>query len=677
MSENIPFFEIFPWGENFEVGIESIDEEHKKLVEILNRLAFHLANNSEEIVLNDIFTELANYADYHFKSEEKIWSEFFLDDDAYSKHHETHISFIDEVVALKENKDNKPLDDVIFDIVSFLSQWLAYHILDADKRMALAVINMKNGASITQAKENANEEMMKSKVLVNTVLSMYSSLSTRTLDLMREKAKRMQAEEKLRSSEDRWKVIIDGGSANVWDWDIESNEISRSQNDLAIFNVVDENTASNIHPADLKQFELDLDMHLKGSTEFFINKHRVALSNGGWSWVLSRGKVVERTENGVAKRMVGTHSDITEQELASLIYKNSSQAMFISDAQNNIIGINPAFTKVTGFSEEDVIGKNPKVLASGEHDKKFYEVMWGSIKKDGKWSGEINNKRKDGVVYPELLNINSVLNENGKVDHYIALFHDISSEKEKESLLLQQSRLAQIGEMISMIAHQWRQPLSAISAVEISLQTVLLMQKYDLETPEGRVAYEENAIGQLQKIGSIVQNLSQTINDFRDFYKPSKRLEVLSINQPVKKALTIIGASLHTENVKLIHNHDEDFMVKIHENEIMQVILNLLKNAQDNFIIKEIQAPEIIISTVKKGTKIELSIADNGGGIDEMIIDKIFDPYFSTKEEQNGRGLGLYMSKKIMNGLKGAQLKVNNIENGVCFTLSFDEVCSS
>ena len=198
MKKNMVYFEIFPWNENFETGIEEIDIQHRQLVNLLNKLAAHLANHSDDIVLNDIFGELANYADHHFKSEERIWNEYLKDDTWTKEHEKTHGTFIQDVVAIKENKDNRPLDDVVYDIVSFLSQWLAYHILDTDKRCAIAVRKVMDGATMEEAKRASDDVMSGSmKTIVSTVLSMYNTLSTRTLDLMREKVLRMEAEEAL------------------------------------------------------------------------------------------------------------------------------------------------------------------------------------------------------------------------------------------------------------------------------------------------------------------------------------------------------------------------------------------------------------------------------------------------------------------------------------------------
>ncbi len=197
-DDNLEFFEIFPWDKNFESGIDEVDAQHMRLVDILNHLAAHLANRSHPDTLNTYFDELAAYADYHFKTEEGIWKQHFNDDEWLLSHGSSHHSFIDEVVRLRQEEGVKTLDEVIQDIVSFLSKWLAYHILDSDKRMAKAVLAMQSGASLEAAKAHADQEMSGSmQVLIETVLNMYEKLSARSMDIMREKTLRKEAERAL------------------------------------------------------------------------------------------------------------------------------------------------------------------------------------------------------------------------------------------------------------------------------------------------------------------------------------------------------------------------------------------------------------------------------------------------------------------------------------------------
>lgn len=434
------FFEIFPWNDNFESGIEQIDEQHKQLVNILNRLAANLANLSTDIILNEIFDELAEYADYHFKTEESIWVDSFKDDTWYTKHALTHSSFIEEVIELKSNRDEKALDDVIYEIVVFLSKWLAYHILDTDKRMAMVVLAMQSGHTLEEAKRISDEGMSGSmETVIATVLTMYSTISTRTLDLMREKSLRKKAERALNISEERWKFILDSEKENIWDLDFE-NDSKFISNENSLTEIIHHKIKKNgknqeIHPDDITSVKRDFLEHLQGKTEFYSNKHRVLGANGAWSWVLSRGKVVSRNAEGLPLRMVGTHSDITERELASIIYNNSSQGMMITDINRNIISINSAFTEITGYQASDVLGQNPRILSSGIQDKQFYIDMWETINRDGKWSAEVYNKHKNGKIYCEFISINTVKNEHGEIEYYVALFNDISAQKKAEETI--------------------------------------------------------------------------------------------------------------------------------------------------------------------------------------------------------------------------------------------------
>jgi len=190
-DQEIEAFDIFPWNQNFESGIPLVDEQHKQLVRILNLLANHLGNQSGAIRLNQVFDDLAAYADHHFKTEEGIWEPCFGNDPEYLNHKQTHDSFMGQVSALKAEEGDKPLDVVVEDILKFLTHWLAFHILDSDKRMAKTVLAVNAGLPLEQAKAQAEIEMSGSmQVLIETVLSMYDHLSSRTLELMREKNER-------------------------------------------------------------------------------------------------------------------------------------------------------------------------------------------------------------------------------------------------------------------------------------------------------------------------------------------------------------------------------------------------------------------------------------------------------------------------------------------------------
>ena len=240
---------------------------------------------------------------------------------------------------------------------------------------------------------------------------------------------------------------------------------------------------------------------------------------------------------------------------------------------------------------------------------------------------------------------------------------EVKKNRYQDQQLQQQSRLAQMGEMISMIAHQWRQPLGAISSTAANLSMKIELEYFDLETEKSRQECQDYFLDQLNVIEEFVQNLTNTIDDFRNFYKPNKKSVSCTFETVINKSLNIIMASLKNDNIQIKYDYKNQVELQMYDSEIMQVILNILKNAQDNFREKNVVNAEITINIEDK----LLYICDNGGGIKEKIIDKIFDPYFSTKSEKNGTGLGLYISKIIIEDHHNGKLNVKNTDKGVCF----------
>lgn len=237
---------------------------------------------------------------------------------------------------------------------------------------------------------------------------------------------------------------------------------------------------------------------------------------------------------------------------------------------------------------------------------------------------------------------------------------EVADNRHKDQQMLDQSRLAQMGEMLSMIAHQWRQPLAAITATTGSLS--LHMQLDDCD---------ETYIGEgIQKINTFTQHLSTTITDFRNFFKPDKEKSLTSLNDIVSGSLKIIGTSIEAQGVFIETFLEAKEEFNSYPNELKQVLLNILKNAQDVFIEKDIQSPKISLRTQRLGNEVALLISDNAGGIGEEQKQYIFDPYFTTKEKRDGTGLGLYMSKMIVEDHCNGKIEVENIENGACFILT-------
>jgi diguanylate cyclase (GGDEF)-like protein/hemerythrin-like metal-binding protein len=197
---DIAQFEVFPWNRNLETGHAAIDRQHQALVRLLNDLANTLIND-EPIVINQAFNALAAYANQHFEMEEAIWTESFDNDAWLNNHRRSHASFLPQINKIKKQDARTPLAEVVEQIIKFLIRWLAFHIIDSDKRMAIVVEGISSGLPLSEAKAVADEKMSGSmRVLIDTILNMYDDLSSKTLDLMRERKARIEAEEKLRQA---------------------------------------------------------------------------------------------------------------------------------------------------------------------------------------------------------------------------------------------------------------------------------------------------------------------------------------------------------------------------------------------------------------------------------------------------------------------------------------------
>ena len=241
--------------------------------------------------------------------------------------------------------------------------------------------------------------------------------------------------------------------------------------------------------------------------------------------------------------------------------------------------------------------------------------------------------------------------------------HSRKSVKEellkKEEMLFIQSKNAAMGEMISMIAHQWRQPISAIAMDANNILVDIELETLDATT------LKETSLNIIEK----TKELSKTIDDFRDFIKPDKRKEKLLASSIIQNALGIIGSSLTNNTIALKVDIVDDKIIQIYARELMQALINIISNAKDTLVQNGVKNSSITITQKIKNEQIIIAICDNGGGIEDSIKDKIFKPYFSTKKELNGTGLGLYMSQLIVEKHLGGSLTFSNKDAGACFEI--------
>ena len=252
----------------------------------------------------------------------------------------------------------------------------------------------------------------------------------------------------------------------------------------------------------------------------------------------------------------------------------------------------------------------------------------------------------------ELENLNKNLEERVK--------EEIEKNREQEQFLIQKSKFIALGEMISNIAHQWRQPLNELSSVMMNIK---MRYRKGLMTSEYMQKKGED-------IDRLLEFMSQTIDDFRNFFIPDKKKKLFSVKQACQRVLSIMESSLKDKNIEVLIKIDKDVKIYGYRSEFEQVILNILSNAKYALVKNEVKNPQVIISLdIDENDMIKLYIKDNAGGIKTEPIEKIFEPYFTTKDTSSGTGIGLYMSKLIIEKNMGGVLRAYNDENGAVFCI--------
>lgn len=259
-----------------------------------------------------------------------------------------------------------------------------------------------------------------------------------------------ETEKKFREKSQRYAEVIWCANIGTWEWNLQTGEIILNERwvemlgysliELATINM--DSFRSMLHPDDVNNTNTAIEQSFMSKTQTLECEFRMKHKNGSWVWILDHGRVVEWTADGKPVRMSGTHQDITkakhsedERKLAASVFTYAREGITITDTSGIIIEVNAAFTAITGYTRDEVIGKNPRILQSGHHLPEFYTDMWATLQQKGYWSGEIWNKRKNGEIYPETLTISTVVDDTGAVQHFVALFNDITTIKAHQEQL--------------------------------------------------------------------------------------------------------------------------------------------------------------------------------------------------------------------------------------------------
>ncbi|MDR2342395.1 MAG: PAS domain-containing sensor histidine kinase [Campylobacteraceae bacterium] len=378
-----------------------------------------------------------------------------------------------------------------------------------------------------------------------------------------------------------------------------------------------------------------------------------------------------------------------------------------TDINGIITFVNDEFCKISGYTKEELIGKNHNVVRHPDVPKANFELLWDTILKKETFKTTAKNRAKDGSTFYVNTTIFPILDKSGKILEFIAIRYDVTENillteelkrkeeelkhlnatlenrvekqtrqlldlnrtlemkvkeeveknREKDKMVFQQARLAAMGEMIGNIAHQWRQPLSELGIILFGMKKSFIQN--DLSGLEKH--YEHGK--------KVIDRMSQTIEDFRNFFNPEKHKNTFFIKDTINEVVSILAGSLTKAEIQISIKARKTIRVFGYKNELSQAILNIINNAKDAFKGKNIKKRIIAVSAEIKNGFVYINIQDNAGGIDKNVIDKIFEPYFTTKHASSGTGLGLYIVKTIIENSMQGEVTAENKDDGALFVI--------
>ena len=368
------------------------------------------------------------------------------------------------------------------------------------------------------------------------------------------------------------------------------------------------------------------------------------------------------------KRMEGNMIvNSNENNFLELISKIPNVAVQGYNKEREVIYWNEASESIYGYTNKEALGEKIENLIIPDFMKNDVIAFITNWYEKGEPipSSELPLQHKNGstvFVYSSHV----MLGKDTDNPEMFCVDIDMTKQKEQEislskqhEILIKQSRHAAMGEMIDMIAHQWRQPLSAITMDASNMLLDIALENFNTTEAEKYANH----------ITQQTQHLSQTIDDFRNFFKSDKVISEVNIREILDSTLSILKNSLENNNIELITSYETDKTVKTYPRELTQVFVNIINNSKNALIANKQDNSSINIRVREDGEYINISICDNGGGIDIDILPKVFDPHFSTKDEKTGTGLGLYMSKMIIEEHLHGTIEVYNSDEGVCFTV--------
>jgi PAS domain S-box-containing protein len=517
---------------------------------------------------------------------------------------------------------------------------------------------------------------------IGTLFSSLLFLFFRNIVKMEEKQKNYIDE--LQSVSLKKTLALKAGIIGIWEWNFNNQTLIWDQHMYQIYGKVEDSKENPYSlwgdAVDLKDKPLAeeaLQKAIETNTEY-NHKFWIITPSGERKYIHAIG-LNELDSEGNALRMVGTNIDITEQKLLEMKLSNEQEALlqvkttgFIHLHRTHLMWTNAAFEEMFGYEQGELQGQEIKKICKDQSSSLYSEKQLSdALSSSGTFSGEVAGVKKDGTFITILVTITKLKDTKNEA---MGVIMDITRQKELEQnlhdevekktqenfkqfqILQQQSKLASMGEMIGAIAHQWRQPLN-----ELSIRIQKIKYKYASDKID-----EEYINDFTQKSKNTINFMSKTIDDFRNFFRIDKEKSIFETQVAIEEVLNIQNAQLKHHDIEVTLK-GESFEYEGYKTEFQQVIINIISNAKDAFISNKTREPKLLISLNKH----QICISDNAGGVPSELINRVFEPYFTTKEQGEGTGMGLYMSKMIIEDNMNGKLTLENKNDGVeaCITL--------
>jgi PAS domain S-box-containing protein len=366
-----------------------------------------------------------------------------------------------------------------------------------------------------------------------------------------------------------------------------------------------------------------------------------------------RSLVTEIAELGLKNLELRESRDFLDKIINSI-----ADPTIVKDEEHKYVLVNDAACAFAGYSREKIIGNNDYALFPKEQADVFWEKDAVVLETGLETSNE--EKITDAQGQKRMFFAKKSLYKDLKGDKFVVgVIRDITDLKQKELMLVQQNRQAALGEILDHIAHQWRQPLSSIS---------MIIQMLEITASEGKLT-NEYAEETVSKITALVGHMVQTINVFRDFYRPEKEKTAFRLKDSIDMSLDFIAPSLRFHAITAELDVNPSLVALGYSKEYAQVLLNLLGNAKNALVERKINNPRIQVTAFAEDKEAVVTITDNAGGIPASDMDRIFEPLFTTRKETGGTGVGLYMSKSIIEKNMGGTLSAANVDGGAQFRI--------